>query len=314
MKHYNISNKYITCLICVFMFCITNSTAFWNAVLTSNTNSPPTVKEISAQTFEGVMIELPLTATDPDGDSIILKIIDVPKLGTASINSNKLQYTPNKKTGTDKFSYAAVDAFGNQSEPASITIKINKNRLKLTYSDMLNNPAHYSAIKLAQKGIMTGEKIGSAYFFNPDENVTRSEFIAMAAAAMSLDIKKTAQTDFIDDSGLSDWVKPYISAAASNGLITGYQTASGACELKGENPIKLAEACVILNNMLDKNNTSIVQTMTVNTDYAPVWAKNACAVLTASNILPNNITQESSYAPITRAQACELLYKTIQTL
>ena len=308
--------KRLISLLCSVLFCFSPAGAFWDTVEVSdiNTNSAPEVKAVSGETFANVMIELPLSVTDKDGDAVLLKLIDLPKLGTASITGNSLQYTPlDGKTGTDKFSYAAIDTFGNQSEPAEIKIKINKNKSKVTYSDMVDDPAQYAAITLAQEGIMTGTKIGTAYFFSPDENVSRSEFIAMAAAASGLDIKETSQTDFIDDSGLSDWVKPYVSAAAANGLISGYQTASGGCELRGENPITLAEACVILSNMLE-DSTSVVQTAAIDTDYAPVWAQSACAVLTASNILPDEVTAESSTAPITRATACELLYRTMQEL
>lgn len=309
--------KRLISLLCLVVFCFGTAGAFWDTVQVSDItqkNSAPTVKEVSGETFTDVMIELPLTVNDKDGDAVLLKLIDLPKLGTASITGNSLQYTPLAgKTGTDKFSYAAIDTFGNQSEPAEIKIKISKNKSKVTYSDMIDDPAQYAAICLAQEGITTGKKIGTAYFFSPDETVTRSEFIAMAAAASGLDIKETSQTDFIDDSGLSDWVKPYVSAAAANGLISGYQTASGGCELRGENPITLAEASVILSNMLS-DQSSVVQTAAINTDYAPAWAQSACAVLTASNILPDGITSESSTAPITRATACELLYRTMQQL
>lgn len=302
---------------CMVMFLMTGASAFWDTVESvsiEGENSAPTVKAVSAETFTNVMIELPLTVSDPDGDAVLLKLIDAPKLGTASIEGSKLQYTPqNNKTGTDKFSYVAIDTFGNQSEKAEIKIKISKNKAKMTYSDMIDDPSQYAALKLAQAGVMTGEKIGTAYFFHPDDTVTRSEFIAMAAAVDGLDIKETSQTDFIDDSGLSDWVKPYVSAAAANGLISGYQTASGGCELRGQNPITLAEASVILSNMLSDQN-SVVQTASIDTDYAPVWARGACATLVASDILPDDLTAETSTAPITRSMACELLYRTMQKL
>ena len=50
----------------------------------------------------------------------------------------------------------------------------------------------------------------------------------MTAAAADLSVEPTDQTDFADDSGLSAWAKPYISAAAANGLVSGYATVSGA--------------------------------------------------------------------------------------
>ena len=50
----------------------------------------------------------------------------------------------------------------------------------------------------------------------------------MVSALAGLDLEETAQTDFADDGGLSDWVKPYISAAAANGLVSNRYTYSGS--------------------------------------------------------------------------------------
>ncbi len=304
------------CLVAMFATFLPAAAAFWDtAVPTADvaSNRAPSAQAVEGQTFTGVMIELPLTATDPDGDSVLLKLVDLPRLGTASINEDKLQYTPQEgKTGTDKFTYLAMDTFGNQSEPAEIKIKITKNKAKLTYSDMGQSASHYAALQLAEAGVMTGEQIGASYFFHPNETVTRSEFIAMVSALAGLDLEETAQTDFADDGGLSDWVKPYISAAAANGLVSGYQTASGACEIRGQNPITLAEASVLLSNLLGDDYA--VQTASIDASYAPAWAQNACAVLTAADVLPDGTTAADSREPITREDACELLYRTMEKL
>lgn len=288
--------------------------AFWStAAPASASNQAPSVQAAEGQTFPGVMIELSLTATDPDGDPVLLKLADLPRLGTASIDGDKLQYTPQPdKTGTDRFTYLAIDTMGNQSEPAEIEVKIVKNKARLTYADMGQSASHYAALCLADAGVMTGEQIGASYFFHPNETVSRSEFIAMAAALADLELEQTTQTDFADDSGLSDWVKPYISAAAASGLVSGYQTASGACEIRGQNPITLAEASVMLSNLLGED--AAVQTASADVSYAPAWAQNACAVLTAADILPRGTTAEDSRAPVTREQACALLYRTMEKL
>lgn len=307
------------CLVAMFATFLPASAAFWSTAskdvpaASTSGNSAPTAQPVQGETFTGVMIELPLTATDPDGDAVLLKLIDLPRLGTASIDGSKLQYTPQEgKTGTDKFTYAAIDTVGNESKPAQIKIKITRNKAKLTYSDMGMSAAHYAALCLAESGIMTGERIGASYFFHPNETVTRGEFIAMVSALADLPIVQTAQTDFADDSGLSEWVKPYISAAAASGLVSGYQTASGACEIRGQNPITLAEASVLLGGLLDEEYA--VQTASIDASYAPAWAQNACAVLTAADVLPDSAQTLDSSDPITRETACQLLYRTMEKL
>lgn len=306
------------CLLALTSSALSASAAFWTSAkeetaASASNNIAPTAEPVQGETFAGVMVELPLSASDPDGDAVLLKLMESPRLGTASIDGNKLQYTPQKgKTGTDKFTYAAVDTMGNESDPAQIKIKISKNKTKMTYSDMGSNAAHYAALCLAERGVLTGEKIGASYFFHPHDTITRSEFIAMVSSLAQLPLEQTSQTDFADDSGLSDWVKPYISAAAADGLVSGYQTASGACEIRGQNPITLAEASVLLSNLLGDSYS--VPAVSLDRDYAPAWAQNACAVLMAANILPDDAKNQNSRDPITRETACQLLYRTMQEL
>ena len=178
-----------------------------------------------------------------------------------------------------------MDAEGNTAQPAAITIEIKKNKTGLTYSDMDGDPAHYAAIYLSQKGVMTGETIGSCAFFHPNRPVTRSEFIAMTAAAADLSVEPTDQTDFADDSGLSAWAKPYISAAAANGLVSGYATVSGVSEIRGEKTITTAEAGVVLDHLLD-GTLSGVQYAWSMSDHSPQdWAQPAIARLERASVL-----------------------------
>lgn len=281
------------------------------AILTAATGSAPVAAPVEGETYSGVYIELPLSATDADGDAVIFQLVDSPRLGTAKIEDNTLQYTPAEgKTGTDKFTYVAVDTLGNASAPAQVKIKIRKNSAKMTYADMSADAAHYAALRLSECGVMTGEKIGASYFLRPNDPVTRSEFIAMASAAARLPIAPTAQTDFADDDGLSAWAKPYISAAANTGLISGYLTASGNAEVRGQNPITAAEASVILNNLLTETLDTPVSAAMLDGTAAPAWAASATARLTAAEVLPDS-AKDAPSDKITRKTACEMLYRAV---
>lgn len=290
--------------------------AFWGThaeVLqpVSATGHAPIAADVTGETYSGVYVEVPLSATDADGDAVIFEILESPRLGTAVVDGGTLQYTPTEgKTGTDKFTYAAVDTLGNLSSPAQVKIKVQRNAAKLTYSDMSTDSAHYAALYLSEHGILTGEKIGASYFFHPNDTVTRSEFIAMATAIADLPVTPTMQTDFADDAGLSAWAKPYISAAASTGLISGYKTAAGVAEIRGESPITAAEASVIVGNLLTEDfSTPVTAAATENTSV-PAWAAGATARLTAAKVLPSQMKTDPS-SPITRKTACELLYHTL---
>ena len=253
----------------------------------------PVAQAVEAETCIDIPIELPLSAADTDNDVVLYQLTEEPRLGTAKIEGNILTYSPGHKTGKDRFSFTAVDADGNTAKPVQITITISKNRAGLTYADMSGNPAHYAAICLA---------------------VTRSEFITMATAVSGLPVEPTTQTDFVDDSGLSAWAKPFISTAAANGLVSGYRTASGLSEIRGQNPITLAEASVIINNLLDGelDGTQYVLAGEHSTDMD--WAARAVSTLTRLDVLSPLASMQGENEPITRQTACEILYNTMQLI
>ena len=122
------------------------------------------------------------------------------------------------KTGKDSFTYVAVDAVGNSSDPATVKIKIEKPNTKVTYADMDGDPAHKAAIRLAEEGIFVGECMGGAYFFQPDAAVTRGEFVAMAMNAAGMEaLEDVERTGFADDVSIPTWAKPYVSSALKAG-------------------------------------------------------------------------------------------------
>lgn len=273
----------------------------------------PIAQEIEAETYVEIPIEIELQAMDTDNDIVLYQLTEEPRLGTANIQGNILSYSPGAKAGKDKFSYTAVDADGNTAQAAQITIQVQKNRAKLTYSDMVGNPAHYAAIYLAEKGIMTGESIGGCSFFRPTQTVTRSEFIAMAASIAELPIEPTEQTDFADDAGLSPWAKPFVSTAAASGLVNGYQTTGGLNEIRGQNPITLAEASVIVNNLLSESMDGLQYTL-ADTHSDMDWARTAISSLDRLDILSSLTTMQSDNSPITRQDTCEMLYRAMRLM
>ena len=273
----------------------------------------PIAQEIKAETYVEIPIEIELQAMDTDNDIVLYQLTEEPRLGTANIQGNILSYSPGAKAGKDKFSYTVVDAEGNTAQAAQITIEVQKNRAKITYSDMVGNPAHYAAIYLAEKGIMTGESIGGCSFFRPTQTVTRSEFIAMAASIAELPIEPTEQTDFADDAGLSPWAKPFVSTAAASGLVNGYQTTGGLNEIRGQNPITLAEASVVISNLLSESMDGLQFTL-AETHSDMDWARSAISSLDRLDILSPLTTMQSDDSPITRQDACEMLYRAMRLM
>lgn len=139
------------------------------AVTAQAADNAPVVQPVTAQTCVDIAVEAELSAADADNDVVLYQLTEKPRLGTAKIEGSTLYYTPGRKAGRDSFHYTAVDAEGNTAQPAAITIEIKKNKTGLTYSDMDGDPAHYAAIYLAQKGVMTGETIAAVRFPSPTD-------------------------------------------------------------------------------------------------------------------------------------------------
>jgi hypothetical protein len=118
-------------------------------------NASPIAKNLEYATFRGIGISGQLTATDPEGDALTYEITDMPKKGAVEAKTDgSFFYTPKDgKKGTDTFKYAAVDSYGNRSEKATVSIDIQKQSTKITYSDMAGNGSHYSALVLAEEGV-----------------------------------------------------------------------------------------------------------------------------------------------------------------
>ena len=274
----------------------------------------PMVQAAEGETCVGVPIEVRLHAAAPDGGAVLYQLTELPRLGTAQIEGDVLTYTPGEKRGTDRVSYTAVDTQGRMAEPAPVVIRVDKNRAGLTYADMTGDPAHYAALCLAERGVMTGECIGGVYFFRPAQTVTRSEFTAMAAAAAGLPRGETAQTDFADSSGLSPWARPFVSVAAASGLITGYQTAGSLPEFRGQQPITLAEAGSIVRGLIAGAGEGAQAVLAEEHAADEDWAQAAVSTLSRLELLPADAASLDADAPVTRRTACELLCRAMQRM
>ena len=146
-----LTRKGILSLACILAF-IMPSAAFWRdevqalaeeSLLSSSVGHAPVVQTVETETVKDVIVHIPLAATDPDGDTVTLKLIDQPRLGTAAFENGNLIYTPAAgKTGTDQFSYCAVDVMGNESEMCI--------RDRSSCSIRIPNFLHHSTLLVAQ--------------------------------------------------------------------------------------------------------------------------------------------------------------------
>ena len=143
----------------------------------------PIAQDLEIETYCGVAYTGTFSAIDNEGEAVTFTIDQAPKKGTVAVQDDGITflYTPSdRKTGSDSFTFTATDASGNVSAPATVRITISKQKTGVSYSDMSGHSAQTAAIRLAEEGICVGRQVGAAWFFDPEEAVSRSEFLAMA--------------------------------------------------------------------------------------------------------------------------------------
>ena len=175
----------------------------------------PVAENMEIKVYRGVAYEGEFRAVDNEGDEMTFAIAQEPKKGMVALTEDGLGfvYTPGGKLGTDSFTYTAIDAYGNISLPATVSITIEKANSGVCYADMGGSRAHTAAVDLAEHGVFVGAKIGDSYFFEPERTLSRGEFVAMALAAMDVSAEDVQMTGFCDDASIPTWAKGYAVSA-----------------------------------------------------------------------------------------------------
>lgn len=269
----------------------------------------PIAENLEFTTYRNTSFGGNLSAYDSDGDELYFEITTAPIKGEIELmDDGSFIYTPRRnKKGKDYFGYRAVDSEGNGSQEATVIISIEKQKSKLTYSDMEGNAAQYASILLSERGIFTGSQLCGKYRFCPEETVTRGEFMSMCMRLTGNEIVSgVMNTGYSDDDSIPSWMKEYVSAAAINGVSL-TSANENADSFDAAYPISKSEAAVMLNSILKLKSVS----------YLPLYgeldtnAAQACANLSAYGIIKEGrlIGDE-----MTRAEAAMLLASAISVV
>jgi len=271
----------------------------------------PIAENLEITTYRDVSVGGMLCAIDPDGDTVTFEITTDPTKGVIELaEDGAFVYTPNDgKKGKDYFGYRATDSEGNVSQEGTVIIKIEKQKTKVTYSDLDGSASGYAATMLAEQGIFIGENLAGEYVFNPDNSVTRAEFLAMCMEIADSELLTgVTSTGFADDVDIPAWAKPYVSTALKCGVISGYAIDETGAVFKPNRYITVSEAAVILDSVVDLTDVTTGAYETI-----PTWAAQSAANLAACNIGPSS----SMYLyneTLTRADAAQMLVAAMSVL
>lgn len=269
-------------------------------VVISRGNSAPVAENICLETFMGVAVSGKMKALDPEGESVTFEITSQPKKGAVSIGDDgAFTYSPNAgKKGVDSFTYTAADSSGNVSGSARVTIKLLKQRSAVSYEDMDGSDAHYAALALNEKGVMTGECIAGSYFFRPEKNVTAGEFLAMCVKASGKEIiDGVIRTGLDNDGEIPQWAKGYISTA----VLTGSYTGGSTFDYDGD--ITCEQAAVMLDASFSFTDTVLASALS---PYMRKASSQAVMNLISCDIADVSIISDYD-KPLTRADAAVML-------
>ena len=97
-----------------------------NPVDTTKITQPPVADNQSIETTKNTPVNITLTGSDPENNSITFIVVDKPLHGSLSGGKSLFTYTPNVDyTGTDSFSFVTNDG-ASKSKPATVSITVKK--------------------------------------------------------------------------------------------------------------------------------------------------------------------------------------------
>ena len=306
MKHLSMSRT-AALFLAAALILTQNASALFGRKETPGAEGAPVARDLELQTYRNVPCQGRFLASDSEGEDLTYTVADQPRKGCVTIDGADFVYTPKENAaGADRFTYTATDSAGNVSLPATVTVTIEKTKSGVTYADTGDSAAAVAAQYLAESGIFTGAQIGGKYYFEPDAEVTRSEFLAMALETVGREVTAVTMTGFCDDESIPTWAKAYAAAGVADGIVRGKTTEQGAAFRGGES-ITFNEAATVLDRVLDLEDVDLDEWY-ADRDAAPSWAAQAVGNMEAVSVLSVGSFGSAAMAEaVTRADAAQML-------
>ena len=272
----------------------------------SDTAMPIEALSKGYETFSEVPVYGYLSVSNPSGAYLRTVLIEKPQKGTVSFDGQTFCYEPFPgSVGDDHFTVALTDDTGNRSEEAVQTISIAPKDLTYDYWDLNDSPAYYSAIKLLQNGIFTGETIGSRRYFNPGQAVTRGEFLMLLVSACGWEDELPAaspNTGLLNDGDIPSYLKPYLTLCIRKGVIV-------EDRFESDEIPTCAEAVVLTDRACEPPNVDRTNPGWNDLGQIPQWALQSYMNLYAYGFLsfPDNTVHPND--GLTRENTADLLWQ-----
>ena len=280
--------------------------------------------DLDFQTEKNTAINGNLKSSVSGDEKFVYAIVTTPSHGTVTLtnsSSGEFIYRPEENyTGSDLFTFRleSGDVYSNIGT-VSITVKApSEPIIPFYYEDMQEHWANYSASHLAARGYVIGENIGDEYFYFPDREMTRGDFLLFILSLVENNhTAKAADIKFADDDLYPEWLLEKAKIAYELGIIKGSGT-EGLVYLNAYHKITRAEAFVMINNVL--TSTKLIINAADDLTFAdkssiPGWALQAIKNLTAYKIVQGDSDKKiNPLDTINRGEAAEIIYKVIKQM
>ena len=295
---------------CELVYCPISAGTLGDAVtvslrILSGTNTAPVCEDGTLETYKNIANSGTLCAQDKEDTKLTYQLVKEPKRGTVELHDDgSFTYTPGKnKVGKDSFVFTATDPAGNVSNEACVKIRILKPADKATYQDMSGDKDAFAAMWLKDQGLYTGRIIAGNLCFEPDDAVSRGEFLIACMKLAGLEQADGAiSTGFADELETPAWQQPYLAAAYQSGMISGTPTEEGLV-FRPEDTLSRAEAAVMLQKLLRLPGDAAVFAGE-DASAVPAWAQSAVSALSEAGI---PLAASDYEAPLTRREAANML-------
>ncbi|HHX22560.1 MAG TPA: hypothetical protein GX723_00860 [Thermoanaerobacterales bacterium] len=154
---------------------------------------------------------------------------------------------------------------------------------------------------LVKMGVFSGYPDNT---FKPDRHITRAEFTVVLVSVFDSAI----DTDITFEDVANHWAKEYISKAAAQGIITGYNE---KC-FGPDDPITREQMAVMIARAANINSYDSLPKFQ-DSDHISSWAKEAISALTARQIMVGYL--DETFKPgnhATRAEVATILYRMLE--
>lgn len=253
-------------------------------------------------------------------------ITSQPTKGAVEITSSEGEfvYTPfNNQVGDDSFSFRISDGVA-ESNIATCSIKINDSAeppsptpepIGFVYVDMIDHWANYSAVKMVERDILKGERIGSKYYFRPQTVLKRIDVIMYILASLdseNVEIDTDNTHIFADSHLLPDYINNSAYIAHKLGIIDGTKIGDEIF-LKPHENITRIELIKMIDKAMSSKTMSDIKLEFTDKHTIPDWGvqyvKNMVGYGIVKGYDDNTIRPFQS---ITKAEAIEMLYQMIK--